>query len=60
MCAQLRGIRLGTDPMACPFIFDFCVNSGGITDAELMTGARRSSLDELAAQTLASSKVMVF
>jgi len=46
--------------MACPFIFDFCVNSGGITDAELMTGARRSSLDELAAQTLASSKVMVF
>ena len=32
----------------------------GLTDAELMEGARRSTMDELAAETLAADKVLVF
>jgi uncharacterized protein involved in oxidation of intracellular sulfur len=32
----------------------------GIAEAELMEGARRSTIDELAAETLAADKVLVF
>lgn len=37
-----------------------CLDARGITDAEVMDGARRSTMDELAAETIAADKVLVF
>ena len=37
-----------------------CMDARGITDAELVEGARRSTLDELAEATLAAERVLVF
>ena len=37
-----------------------CMDARGLTDAEIMEGARRSTMDELAAETLAADRVMVF
>jgi len=37
-----------------------CLDARGLADAELMGGARRSTMDELAAATLAADKVLVF
>lgn len=37
-----------------------CMDARGLADAELMAGARRSTMDELAALTLESDKVMTF
>ncbi len=37
-----------------------CMDARGLTDAELMEGACRSTMDELAAATLAADKVLVF
>ncbi len=37
-----------------------CMDARGLTDGELMEGARRSTMDELAAATLAADRVMVF
>lgn len=37
-----------------------CMDARGITDAELLEGARRSTLDALAERTLAADKVLVF
>lgn len=37
-----------------------CMDARGFSDAELMAGARRSTMDELAAITLESDKVMTF
>ena len=37
-----------------------CMDARGLPDAELMEGARRSTMDELAAETLAADKVLVF
>lgn len=37
-----------------------CMDARGLTDAEMMEGARRSTMDELAAATLAADKVLVF
>lgn len=37
-----------------------CLDARGIAEAEIMTGARRSTMDELAAETIAADKVMVF
>jgi uncharacterized protein involved in oxidation of intracellular sulfur len=37
-----------------------CMDARGLTDAELMEGARRSTMDELAAEMLAADKVLVF
>jgi len=37
-----------------------CMDARGITDAELMDGARRSTMDELANATAAADKVLVF
>jgi uncharacterized protein involved in oxidation of intracellular sulfur len=36
------------------------MDARGLTEAELIEGARRSSLDELAAATLEAGKVPVF
>jgi uncharacterized protein involved in oxidation of intracellular sulfur len=37
-----------------------CMDARGITEAELMPGARRSTMDELASATLAADKTLVF
>jgi uncharacterized protein involved in oxidation of intracellular sulfur len=37
-----------------------CLDARGLADAEIVDGARRSSMDELAAETRAADKVLVF
>lgn len=37
-----------------------CMDARGLTDAELIEGARRSSMDEFAKATIAADKVLVF
>jgi uncharacterized protein involved in oxidation of intracellular sulfur len=37
-----------------------CMDARGMTEQELLAGARRSTMDELAAATLAADKVLVF
>lgn len=37
-----------------------CMDARGMTDDDLLEGARRSTMDELAAATLAADKVLVF
>jgi len=37
-----------------------CMDAHGLTDADLMEGARRSTIDELAAATASADKVIVF
>ena len=37
-----------------------CMDARGMTDDDLVDGARRSTMDELAAETLAADKVLVF
>jgi uncharacterized protein involved in oxidation of intracellular sulfur len=36
------------------------MDARGLTDAELMEGARRSTMDELASETEKADKVLVF
>ena len=37
-----------------------CMDARGMTEADVMDGARRSSMDELATATASASKVLVF
>ena len=37
-----------------------CMDARGLDDAALMDGARRSTMDELAAETMSADKVLVF
>ena len=37
-----------------------CMDARGLTEAELIEGARRSTMDELAQATVAADKVIVF
>ncbi len=37
-----------------------CMDARGITESELMEGPRRSTMDELATETLSADKVIVF
>lgn len=37
-----------------------CMDARGLTDAELMVGARRSTMDALATATMEADKVLVF
>jgi uncharacterized protein involved in oxidation of intracellular sulfur len=37
-----------------------CMDARGLTDTELMEGARRSTMDELANETVQADKVLVF
>jgi uncharacterized protein involved in oxidation of intracellular sulfur len=37
-----------------------CMDARGLTDAEIVEGARRSTMDELAEATLAAERVLVF
>lgn len=37
-----------------------CMDARGMVEADMMDGARRSTMDELAASTIAADKVMIF
>jgi uncharacterized protein involved in oxidation of intracellular sulfur len=37
-----------------------CIDARGLVEAELMDGARRSTMDELSTATIAADKVLVF
>jgi uncharacterized protein involved in oxidation of intracellular sulfur len=37
-----------------------CMDARGLSDSELVNGARRSNMDELAAETLEADRVLVF
>jgi uncharacterized protein involved in oxidation of intracellular sulfur len=37
-----------------------CMDARGLTDTEIVEGARRSTMDELAERTLAAERVLVF
>ncbi len=37
-----------------------CMDARGLTEAQLMEGSRRSTMEELATETLAADKVIVF
>lgn len=37
-----------------------CMDARGLTDTDLVEGARRSSMDELAAATIAADRMLVF
>ena len=37
-----------------------CMNARGLADEEMMPGTRRSTMDELAAETITADKVLVF
>ncbi len=37
-----------------------CMDARGMTNEDIMDGARRNTMDELAAETLAADKVLVF
>jgi len=37
-----------------------CMDARGLADGEIMEGARRSTMDELASETFAADKVLVF
>lgn len=37
-----------------------CMDARGLTDGELLEGAQRSTMDELAARTMAADRVLVF
>ncbi len=54
---MLKGVLAGK---ARVLLCGTCMNARGLTDAELMQGASRSTMDELAAATVAADKVLVF
>ena len=53
---MLRAVARRGDVLAC----GSCMDARGLTDGELVEGARRSSMDELTRRTLDAGKVLVF
>jgi uncharacterized protein involved in oxidation of intracellular sulfur len=54
---MLKGVVVGKGQI---LLCGTCMDARGLADAEMMAGARRSSMAELAATTLAADKVLVF
>lgn len=54
---MLKRLTLGANRV---LLCGTCMDARGITDAEIADGAQRSTMDELAAATLAADKVLVF
>src|ERR1700739_1255718 len=54
---MLKRLRVGKHPL---LVCASCMDARGLSDAELIDGARRSSMDELAAVTVRADKVLVF
>ena len=53
---MLKGVSRKGDVLLC----GACMDARGITEEEVVEGARRSSMKELAERTLAADKVLVF
>ena len=53
---MLHAVLRHGDVLAC----GSCMDARGLTDGDLLAGARRSSMDELARRTLDAGKVLVF
>ena len=54
---MLKRVRAGKGEI---LLCGTCMEARGLTDTEITEGARRSSMDELAAITIAADKVLVF
>ena len=54
---MLKGVVVGKGEI---LLCGTCMDARGLADAEIMAGARRSTMAELAAATLAADKVLVF
>ena len=54
---MLKRFRGGTHQV---LLCGTCMDARGLTEAELVEGARRGTMDELAALTLAADKALVF
>lgn len=54
---MLKGVVVGKGEI---LLCGTCMDARGIADTEIMAGARRSTMAELAAATLAANKVLVF
>ena len=53
---MVKAVTRGGEVLLC----GTCMDARGLTDAELVEGAQRSTLDELAERTLAADQVLVF
>ncbi|PKA40035.1 DsrE family protein (plasmid) [Rhizobium sullae] len=54
---MLKGVIAGKGEI---LLCGTCMDARGLTDADIMAGARRSTMNELAAATAAADKVLVF
>ena len=54
---MLKGVVAGKGQI---LLCGTCMDARGLSDAEMIDGARRSTMDELASATLAADKVLVF
>jgi uncharacterized protein involved in oxidation of intracellular sulfur len=54
---MLKRITLGKNRI---LLCGTCMEARGMTEADMVDGAHRSTMDELAAATLAADKIMVF
>lgn len=54
---MLKRVRAGNGRV---LLCGTCMDARGLTDVDLMDGAQRSTMDELASETLDSDKVLVF
>jgi uncharacterized protein involved in oxidation of intracellular sulfur len=54
---MLKGVVVGKGQI---LLCGTCMDARGLADTEMMAGARRSNMAELAALTLAADKVLVF
>ena len=54
---MLKGVVVGKGQV---LLCGTCIDARGLADTEMMAGARRSTMAELAALTLAADKVLVF
>ena len=55
-----RMLKRVTASMGKVFLCGTCMDARGIADGDVADGTRRSTMDELAAETLAADKVLVF
>jgi uncharacterized protein involved in oxidation of intracellular sulfur len=54
---MLKGVVAGKGQI---LLCGTCMDARGLTEAEIMAGAKRSTMSELAAATVAADKVLVF
>lgn len=54
---MLKGLVAGNGQI---LLCGTCMDARGLTEADILAGAQRSSMNELAAATLAADKVLVF